>query len=192
MNAVPDSFEFAVSPDGRQFAIWEPGNEPWFAPEANMHGRWITSADMDRLGWVRYTPQTADGRAEALREAAQRLYTALFPAVYDDMGQKATEGVNRAASELRRMADEAATEKATPTGEATPDFFKPGRTYRSRRCGDFRFRCLALDTHPDTGVLRAFGWRYSARPDVWRPADLDANDWACCGWTDDTEGGDAR
>ncbi|MFH9013995.1 hypothetical protein ACH4C6_21770 [Streptomyces sp. NPDC017943] len=46
-------------------------------------------------------------RAAVLREAAQHLYTALFPAVYDDMGQKAAEGVNRAASELRRMADEA-------------------------------------------------------------------------------------
>lgn len=45
-------------------------------------------------------------RAAVLREAAQRLYTALFPTVYDDMGQKAAEGVNRAVSELRRMADE--------------------------------------------------------------------------------------
>lgn len=45
-------------------------------------------------------------RAAVLREAAQRLYTALFPAVYDDMGQKAAEGVNRAVSELRRWADE--------------------------------------------------------------------------------------
>lgn len=46
-------------------------------------------------------------RAAVLREAAQRLYTALFPAVYDDLGQKAAEGVNRAVSELRRMADTA-------------------------------------------------------------------------------------
>jgi predicted DNA-binding transcriptional regulator AlpA len=45
-------------------------------------------------------------RAAVLREAAQHLYTALFPAVYDDMGQKAAEGVNRAVSELRRMTDE--------------------------------------------------------------------------------------
>lgn len=46
-------------------------------------------------------------RAAVLGEAAQHLYTALFPAVYDDMGQKAAEGVNRAVSELRRMADKA-------------------------------------------------------------------------------------
>ncbi|WP_171117850.1 hypothetical protein [Streptomyces sp. Z423-1] len=60
-------------------------------------------------------PEPAD-RAVVLREAAQRLYTALFPAVYDDMGQKAAEGVNRAVSELRRMADE-----AQPTTKAVPD-----------------------------------------------------------------------
>lgn len=50
----------------------------------------------------------ADYRAAVLLEAAQHLYTALFPAVYDDMGQKAAEGVNRAVSELRRMADKEA------------------------------------------------------------------------------------
>ncbi|HEY9373942.1 hypothetical protein [Streptomyces sp.] len=48
----------------------------------------------------------ATDQGAVLREAAQRLYTALFPAVYADMGQKAAEGVNRAVSELRRMADE--------------------------------------------------------------------------------------
>lgn len=45
-------------------------------------------------------------RGAVIREAAQHLYTALFPAVYDDLGQKAAEGVNRSVSELRRMADE--------------------------------------------------------------------------------------
>lgn len=54
-------------------------------------------------------PEPAD-RAAVLNAAALHLYTALFPAVYDDMGQKAAEGVNRAVSELRRMADETATE----------------------------------------------------------------------------------
>lgn len=43
-------------------------------------------------------------QAAVLNAAAQHLYTALFPAVYDDMGQKAAEGVNRAVSELRRLA----------------------------------------------------------------------------------------
>lgn len=45
-------------------------------------------------------------RAAVLNAAAQHLYTALFPAVYDDMGQKAAEGVQRAVSELRRLAAE--------------------------------------------------------------------------------------
>ena len=55
----PDQYEFRLAPDRRQFAIWEPGNEPWFAPEPAMQGRWITSADMDRLGWIRYVPEQA-------------------------------------------------------------------------------------------------------------------------------------
>jgi hypothetical protein len=49
--------------------------------------------------------------AAVLRKAALRLYTALFPAVYSDSGQKAAEGVNRAVTELRRMA----AEKTGPT-----------------------------------------------------------------------------
>lgn len=47
-------------------------------------------------------------RTTVLLEAAQHLYTALFPAVYNDLGQKAAEGVNRAVSELRRLAAETA------------------------------------------------------------------------------------
>lgn len=57
----------------------------------------------------RQVSEPAD-RAAVLREAAQHLYTALFPAVYNDLGQKAAEGVNRAVSELRRMADQAEAE----------------------------------------------------------------------------------
>ena len=57
--------------------------------------------------------QLRAGRAAVLLEAAQHLYTALFPAVYADMGQKAAEGVNRAVSELRRMADEAQQQPET-------------------------------------------------------------------------------
>lgn len=67
-------------------------------------------ADRLRKGWVemRARAERAEAdRATVLNAAAQHLYTALFPAVYDDMGQKAAEGVNRAVSELRRMAAEA-------------------------------------------------------------------------------------
>jgi DNA-directed RNA polymerase subunit RPC12/RpoP len=61
-----------------------------------------------RLGLV---PAPAD-RAAVLNAAAQHLYTALFPAVYADMGQKAAEGVNRAVTELRRLAAEAQQERS--------------------------------------------------------------------------------
>lgn len=52
-------------------------------------------------------------QAAVLNAAAQHLYTALFPAVYDDMGQKAAEGVQRAVSELRRLAVEAQQQPET-------------------------------------------------------------------------------
>lgn len=57
-------------------------------------------------------------RAEVLNAAAQHLYTALFPAVYADMGQKAAEGVNRAVSELRRLAVEAHDTGTQQPGDA--------------------------------------------------------------------------
>jgi len=66
-------------------------------------------------------PAAPADRATVLNAAAQRLYTALFPAVYADMGQKAAEGVNRAVSELRRMAAE--TPQPTPCSE--PDGCDP-------------------------------------------------------------------
>lgn len=65
--------------------------------------------------WREAATQARADRAAVLNAAAQRLYTALFPAVYADMGQKAAEGVNRAVSELRRMADE-----EQPATEAPP------------------------------------------------------------------------
>lgn len=65
-------------------------------------------------------------RDAVLREAAQRLYTALFPAVYNDLGQKAAEGVNRAVSELRRLADETQdTEHRPPTHRWAAEFRDP-------------------------------------------------------------------
>lgn len=66
MTALPDGYEFRLSPNHRDFAIWEPGNEPWFTPEPAMQGRWITPSDMDRLGWTRYLPAD-QAAAEVLR-----------------------------------------------------------------------------------------------------------------------------
>ncbi|MGW5430411.1 hypothetical protein ACWET9_24845 [Streptomyces sp. NPDC004059] len=73
-----------------------------------------------------------------------------------------------------------------------PGFFEPGREYHATEHATLRFRCLTVDTHPDTGERRAFGWRMNERTGLWRPSCLDPDDWACCDWTEVTEGGDAR
>ncbi|MFF7949122.1 hypothetical protein [Streptomyces griseorubiginosus] len=54
--SAPDGWEFRLSPDCRQFAFYDPGNGPWFVPEANMRGRFVDSPDMDRMEWDRFTP----------------------------------------------------------------------------------------------------------------------------------------
>jgi hypothetical protein len=44
---------------------------------------------------------------------------------------------------------------------ATPDFFQPGRTYTEPGdTTDWRFRCDAITTHPETGERTALGWRH--------------------------------
>lgn len=68
--STPDGWEFRLSPDRKQFAIWEPGNEPWFVPVPSMQGRFIGSGEMDRLGWTRFTPMADGNRADGLSEAA--------------------------------------------------------------------------------------------------------------------------
>ena len=66
-----------------------------------------------------------------------------------------------------------------------PTFFEPGREYRATEHADLRYRCLSVDAHPETGELRAFGWRFNARTGKWRPSSLNHEDWACCGWAED-------
>lgn len=68
--STPDDWEFRLSPDRRQFAVWEPGNEPWFVPVPAMRGRFVGSGEMDRLGWTRFTPLADGNRADGLSEAA--------------------------------------------------------------------------------------------------------------------------
>ena len=52
-------------------------------------------------------PAPPADRSVVLAEEAEHLRTVLYPAVYEDAGQKAAEGVSRAAGELRRRAREA-------------------------------------------------------------------------------------
>lgn len=52
----PDNYEFRLAPDKRLFAIWEPGNEPWWVVDGASRGRWLGSAEMDALGWTRFLP----------------------------------------------------------------------------------------------------------------------------------------
>ncbi|TVZ96459.1 hypothetical protein [Streptomyces sp. BK340] len=73
-----------------------------------------------------------------------------------------------------------------------PTFFEPGREYRATQHACFRFRCLATDTHPVTGEVRAFGWRQIERTDLFVATALDPDDWACCAWTDVTETGEPQ
>ncbi|GGW15813.1 hypothetical protein GCM10018980_51430 [Streptomyces capoamus] len=82
--------------------------------------QWSAACTMDRETFeemadavLAVLPEPAD-RATVLNAAAQHLYTALFPAVYDDMGQKAAEGVQRAVSELRRLAGETPADTEAP------------------------------------------------------------------------------
>jgi hypothetical protein len=94
----------------------------------------------------------------------------------------------------QRPADE---EKATPTGEATPDFFQPGRTYAYEASGFTApelvtvFRVASTTTHPATGAAYAFGWIRKGETTTWTPYAEPADDWPHA-WTEITEGGDAR
>jgi len=100
--------------------------------------------------WLRAEAEDAapTDRAAVLREAAQRLYTALFPAVYADLGQKAAEGVNRAVSELRRMAD---VQPPAPTDDEDDELV----------CVDQCGSCDACGMEPFG--TPAEGWREAAR-----------------------------
>lgn len=56
MTSNPRYWRFAVSPDGCQFAIWQPGNEPWFIPVANLPGHFVGSFDSEMEGWTHFAP----------------------------------------------------------------------------------------------------------------------------------------
>jgi hypothetical protein len=54
-------WEFRLSPDGRDFAFFDQGNGPWFIPRPAMTGRFVSSVQMDAMGWTRFVKaQDAD------------------------------------------------------------------------------------------------------------------------------------
>lgn len=74
---------------------------------------------------------------------------------------------------------------------ATPDFFQPGRTYRSAHTGYtapeliLTFQVEHVTRHPDRGHLRAIGWMRTGEPDaMWHGDFRDEDEFD--GWTDTT------
>jgi hypothetical protein len=129
-------------------------------------------------------------RDEVLREAAD----VVDPNDDCECGGCDTCVPRKLADQLRRMAHEATTEKATPTG--APDFFQPGRTYTEDapfRAPEDRpnFQCIAVAVHPTTGDRRALGFEQPGAGRPWRSSSMRDEEWAD-GWTAVTEGGDAR
>lgn len=85
-------------------------------------------------------------QAAVLNAAAQHLYTALFPAVYDDMGQKAAEGVNRAVSELRRLAAASGPVAGEQQNE-TPEAESAACGHRPDHCWGCPGGCASCQCH---------------------------------------------
>lgn len=121
-------------------------------------------------------------RAEVLDEAAGMLRTRA--AQYPNRRIFAA-GLRHGALALAKAA--MGQGKSSPN-EADATFFQPGHTYSSGRT---TFRCEHLSAHPTYGERRAIGWvQQDGHFDEVR--GLDPDDWALGGWTDVTEGGEAR
>jgi hypothetical protein len=120
---VPEGWEFRLSPDRRLFAFYDPGNGPWFVPEPAMRGRFVDSADMDRLGWYRYVPAPEDD-ADSVGLVSRILHRTAELVDSEDLPQTAgstadfCEGARWATAEVRRIADEVTVEDPAwrPTG----------------------------------------------------------------------------
>ncbi|MGW3144894.1 hypothetical protein ACWDG1_09470 [Streptomyces sp. NPDC001177] len=126
----------------------------------------------------------ADARAKALAEVTMWLVKKAreFRAIGTRKAESQANAVSSMASKISRGAVRPNNLRMLPE----PGFFEAERTYRSSRCGDFQFRCLAIEAQPETSEVRAVGWRYVGRTGKWTLTDLGADDWACCGWTDVT------
>ena len=118
-------------------------------------------------------------RAEVLAEAKREVVAWLV--------KKAREGtpIERLADKVERGAigvflnaerEEATASAATAT--PTPDFFRPGVSYRN---GLYTFHCHGLGPHPGSRETRASGWltHQDRGPEVW---SMDPDDWTHGGW----------
>lgn len=61
-------WEFRLSDDRRTIAFFDPGNSPWFIPEANMRGRFASNIDLVKdvngrtVDWIRFIPAARAAR----------------------------------------------------------------------------------------------------------------------------------
>jgi hypothetical protein len=107
---APEGWEFRLSPDQRLFAVYDPGNGPWFVPEPAMQGRFVDSPDMDRLGWHRYVPAPEDDSdsvglvSQILRRTADLVDSEDLPQTANDTADFC-DGARWATAEVRRIAD---------------------------------------------------------------------------------------
>lgn len=111
---VPEGWEFRLSHDRRLFAFYDPGNGPWFVPESSMRGRFVDSADMNRLDWYRYVPAPDDtdhvgAAADILRRTADLVDSEDLPQTADDTADF-NDGARWATAEVRRIADAVTSE----------------------------------------------------------------------------------
>lgn len=112
---VPEGWEFRLSHDRRLFAIYDPGNGPWFVPEPSMRGRFVDSADMNRLDWYRYVPALEDD-ADSVGLVSDILNRTADLVDGEDLPQTAKDtadfcdGARWATAEVRRLANEVTAE----------------------------------------------------------------------------------
>lgn len=176
MNA-PIAYAGRTWPSARNWCLWIMQHNAAPGPAQNEQQ---AALDAYRAEVLAEDGQAYDGELAMLRGLVRTLRVVVRP-----------DGVDVA--EVRRLlhhhaADDAeAREKSSPTG-ADATFFQPGHTYSSGRT---TFRCEHLSAHPTYGERRAIGWvQQDGHFDEVR--GLDPDDWALGGWTDVTEGGEAR
>ncbi|MFD8226867.1 hypothetical protein ACFV16_22145 [Streptomyces massasporeus] len=121
---APEGWEFRLSHDRRLFAVYDPGNGPWFVPEPAMRGRFVDSSEMNSLDWYRYVPAPAENEADAVDLVSRILHCTADLVDSEDLPQTAndtadfSDGARWATAEVRRLAGEVTSEDAAwrPTG----------------------------------------------------------------------------